>query len=119
MTTLYLKLKNGCDLIANTNIKNNGIATIENPVCLQQYQDTSGGIGLSFMEWIPSAVVDDSTFELSMDEVLITSNISSSMKEYYHKFMDNIESKNKLSNDEIDSYQRLLNAIASNKKLLH
>lgn len=121
MDILYLKLKNGNDLIANTTI-NNGIATLEKPVSLRYYSDSTGKIALTFSEWIPLSVVSDTIFKMDMNEVLIVCNASSSMKNYYKSWTNedkNLEENANGNDQEATAYQSILQALTTNKKLLH
>ena len=47
MEILYIKLKNGMDIVSNTAIDGNDI-TLENPMAIKQYSDPTGRILLSF-----------------------------------------------------------------------
>ena len=116
MEILYIKLKNGTDLISNTSIKGKNV-TLEHPMAVRQYADQTGRISLSFHEWVPSDFVDVSSFVIDKEETLIICSTSVRIKEFYKECIKpSDEDGEEASTDAYSSLMKLLN---NNRKLLH
>lgn len=122
METLYIKLKNGTDIVSNTSIEENSLV-LSNPMALRAYSDHSGRMSLALQEWIPLDFVDTDQFTIDRNEVLIITSISVRMKEFYIDCLRKPEEEGdiKASDQEeevIDQYSRIMKALG-NKRLLH
>ena len=121
MEILYIKLKNGMDIISNTSIKGNDV-TLENPMAIKQYADPTGRILLSFQEWVPSDFVDTNCFIISKDETILISNTSLRTKEFYKECLQksgSTEEQEEESEETSDAYSSLLKLLNNQKRLLH
>ena len=98
MEILYIKLKNGMDIISNTSIKGNNV-TLENPMAIRQYADPTGRISLSFQEWVPSDFVDTNCFVINKDETMLISNTSLRIKEFYKECLQKSEPSEELEEE--------------------
>ena len=119
MEILYIKLKNGTDLISNTSIKGKNV-TLENPMAVRQYADQTGRISLSFHEWVPSDFVDVSSLVIDKEETLIICSTSVRIKEFYKECIkpsDTIDEDGEEAST--DAYSSLMKLLNSNRKLLH
>ena len=90
MEILYIKLKNGTDIISNTSIEGNDV-TLENPMAIRQYADPTGRILLSFQEWVPSDFVETSSFVISKEETIVISSTSLRTKEFYKECLQRMK----------------------------
>lgn len=119
MEILYIKLKNGTDIISNTSVKGNDI-TLEKPMAIRQYADTAGRVSLSFHEWVPSDFVDISNFVISKDETLIICQTSAKVKEFYKECLKPLDEMEEDSDEEpSDVYSSLMKLLSNNRKLIH
>jgi hypothetical protein len=124
MEILYIKLKNGMDIISNTAIDGNDI-TLENPMAIKQYADPSGRVLLSFQEWVPSDFVDTNCFIISKDETMVISNTSLRTKEFYKECLQKAEESAEQHEEEDfneeseDSYSSLVKLLNNQKRILH
>jgi len=119
MEILYIKLKNGTDIISNTSIKGNNV-TLEKPMAVRQFADPNGRISLSFHEWVPSDFVDTSKFIITKDETIIICDTSSKIKEFYKQCLKPNEEIDEESEEEsTDTYSSLMKLLNNNRKLLH
>ena len=82
METLYIKLKNGTDIVSNTSIEENSLV-LSNPMALRTYSDRSGRMSLALQEWVPLDFVNTDQFTIDRNEVSIITSISVRMKEFY------------------------------------
>lgn len=122
METLYIKLKNGTDIVSNTSIEENSLV-LSNPMALRTYSDQSGRMSLALQEWVPLDFVDTDQFTIDRNEVLIITSISVRMKEFYIDCLRKPEEEEniKASDQEeevTDQYSRIMKALG-NKRLLH
>ena len=125
MEILYIKLKNGMDIVSNTAIDGNDI-TLENPMAIKQYADPTGRILLSFQEWVPSDFVDTNSFVISKDETILISNTSLRTKEFYKECLqkteesqDQYDEEEQEDEESSDAYSSLLKLLNNQKRLLH
>jgi hypothetical protein len=119
MEILYIKLKNGTDIISNTSIKGKSV-TLEKPMAVRQYSDQSGRISLSFHEWVPSDFVDVTSFVIDKEETLIICDTSVRIKEFYKECLKPVESTDDEDGEEAsDAYSSLMKLLNNNRKLLH
>lgn len=119
MEILYIKLKNGTDLISNTSIKGKNV-TLENPMAVRQYADQTGRISLSFHEWVPSDFVDVSSFVIDKEETLIICSTSFRIKEFYKECIKPADTTDEDGEEaSTDAYSSLMKLLSSNRKLLH
>ena len=122
MEILYIKLKNGTDIVSNTAIDGNDI-TLENPMAIKQYADPTGRILLSFQEWVPSDFVDENCFTIDKNETLLISNTSLRTKEFYQECLQKTEETQEQydegDEESSDAYSSLLKLLNNQKRLLH
>ena len=118
MEILYIKLKNGTDLISNTSIKGKNV-TLENPMAVRQYADQTGLISLSFHEWVPSDFVDVSSFVIDKEETLIICSTSVRIKEFYKECIKPVDTIDEDGEEAPDAYSSLMKLLSNNRKLLH
>ena len=125
MEILYIKLKNGTDIISNTSIEGNDV-TLENPMAIRQYADPTGRILLSFQEWVPSDFVETSSFVISKEETIVISSTSLRTKEFYKECLQKNEASDMDSDHDdeedeeaSDAYSSLINLLNNQKRLLH
>jgi hypothetical protein len=121
MEILYIKLKNGTDIISNTSIEGNDV-TLENPMSIRQYSDSTGRILMSFQEWVPSDFVETNSFVISKEETILISNTSLRTKEFYKECLQkNEDGYSNHSDDEeaSDAYSSLINLLNNQKRILH
>ena len=120
MEILYIKLKNGTDIISNTSIKGNNV-TLEHPMAIRQFADPRNGrVSLSFNEWVPSDFVDTSKFLITRDETLIICNTSSKIQKFYKECIKPNEESDEVSEEKVtDLHSNLIKLINNNRKLLH
>lgn len=122
METLYIKLKNGTDIVSNTSIEENSLV-FSNPMALRAYSDQSGRMSLTLQEWIPLDFVNTDQFTIDRNEVLIITSISVRMKEFYINCLRKPEEEGDIKpldqeEEVIDQYSRIMKALG-NKRLLH
>ena len=122
METLYIKLKNGTDIVSNTSIEENSLV-LSNPMALRTYSDQSGRMSLALQEWVPLDFVDTDQFTIDRNEVLIITSISVRMKEFYINCLRKPEEEGDIKpldqeEEVIDQYSRIMKALG-NKRLLH
>lgn len=119
MEILYIKLKNGTDIISNTSVKGNNV-TLENPMAIRQFSDTTGRISLSFYDWVPSDFVETSKFVIAKDETLIICETTSKVKEFYKECLKPIhEAEEEMEEESTDAYSSLMKLLSNNRKLIH
>jgi len=111
MEILYIKLKNGTDIISNTSIEGNDV-TLENPMSIRQYSDSTGRILMSFQEWVPSDFVETNSFVISKEETILISNTSLRTKEFYKECLQKDEEAS-------DAYSSIINLLNNQKRILH
>lgn len=122
METLYIKLKNGTDIVSNTSIEENSLV-FSNPMALRAYSDQSGRMSLTLQEWVPLDFVNTDQFTIDRNEVLIITSISVRMKEFYINCLRKPEEEGDIKpldqeEEVIDQYSRIMKALG-NKRLLH
>lgn len=119
MTVLYIKLKNDVDIIANTS-ESIGSVTLDNPVRLVIYGDQMGMMSITFVEWIPSSLVQDPVVTLDRENVLFTLTVNDEIKTSYLNWVDEIKRKEKqAASSKAESYQSILDSISSHKRPIH
>jgi len=123
MEIVFIKLKNGTDIVSNTSIENNSLL-LDNPMVVRQYSDQSGRITLSLNEWVPLDFVDTTQFSISKDETLLIVSTSLKIKEFYRECirpagptLNEPEFDSEFSSD--DAYTALAKLLSNNKKLMH
>jgi len=122
MEILYLKLRNGIDLVSNSQIEEN-VVKLQNPMTIRQFADSTGSVAVSFLEWIPMDFIEETIVEIKKEEVLLVANASSKLKTFYHECM--VEAVNKRNDAETSddsdgsAYSDVLRSISNNKKLYH
>lgn len=120
METLYIKLKNGTDIVSNTSIEENSLI-LSNPMCVRTYADNSGRMSLALQEWVPLDFVDTDQFSIDRSEVLIITSISIKMKEFYIDCLrkpEDIDASLQEEEAMTDTYSQMIKALG-NKRLLH
>jgi hypothetical protein len=119
METLYIKLKNGTDIVSNTSIEENSLV-LSNPMALRTYSDNSGRMSLALQDWVPLDFVDTDQFTIDRNEVLIITAISVRMKEFYIDCLRKPENDKASDQEEevTDQYSQIIKALG-NKRLLH
>lgn len=120
METLYIKLKNGTDIVSNTTVETDTLL-LDKPMAVKSYADSTGRISLAFQEWVPMDFVDCEQFTLNKNEVLIMSSTSVKIREFYFECLRKPMEEEEHTEEEdvsVDGYNQLMKLL-STKRLLH
>lgn len=121
METLYIKLKNGTDIVSNTTVETDTLL-LNKPMAVKSYADSTGRISLAFQEWIPMDFVDREQFSLNKNEVLIMSSTSVKIREFYFdclkKPLEEEVQTGEVEGVTVDGYNQLMKLLGT-KRLLH
>jgi len=119
MEILYIKLKNGTDLISNTSIKGKNV-TLENPIAVRQYADQTDAFGSASIVSMISFNFEISSFVIDKEETLIICSTSVRIKEFYKECIKPADTTDEDGEEaSTDAYSSLMKLLNSNRKLLH
>jgi len=82
----YVKLNCGDDFIAETSVSDaRKVMTIKNPVRLIVLQQKPQENGIAVVPYLPFSKIDDSGIEISLDQVLFTTDVEDEIEDGYLK----------------------------------
>ena len=89
----FMRLENGEDIISEIVIYDDVILLLHPLKLLYTTSDKPGYLAISLMQWVFTKITEDQTFEMPKSAVLLYSEPTDSLKEYYWKTVNYFVSK--------------------------
>lgn len=108
----FLRLSNGDDIIADTvelEDENGILYMVQNPLKVVYAQSIHQGyLSVSFIPWVFPRICDKQEFTIHSSDVLMISDVSQKMNEYYWGNLDTLEQKEEIPQEEPETPEESL-----------